>query len=148
MKKTKNQILDECFAVPSAFKPENLVATFESAMMKWGDQEYNEALTHVDLFETVRAVGSRIKDDRNQYKVLASATEELGELAQEIRVANGDSYKPEGKDGVVGEAVDLIACALDLIYITKPNITSAELNDMLRPKCAKWLKNTPESFVI
>jgi NTP pyrophosphatase (non-canonical NTP hydrolase) len=117
-------------------------------IQQWGEQEYAKGMAAVNLYETVRAVGSRIKDDRDQYTVLASATEELGELAQEIRIANGHSYKEEGKDGIVGEAIDVIACALDLIYITNPNITCSELNDMLAKKCAKWLSNTEELFII
>lgn len=147
--KTQDELLDKAVEnnnIKSLLPAVRLSAT--TAMSQWGDQEYHRGLEAVDLFETVRKVSCVIKDDRSQYRVLTSATEELGELAQEIRVANGHSYKEEGKDGVVGEAIDLIACALDLIYITDPNISGFEINQKLALKCAKWLKNTPEQYIV
>lgn len=146
--KTKEQALTHVLESVHSNFPDELKNLALVAMGRWGDQEYANAIEDVDMFETVRKVSTVIKDDRDQYRVLASTTEELGELAQEIRVANGHSYKEEGSDGVIGEAIDVIACALDLIAITNGNITGAELNERIRVKCAKWLKNTPEQFIV
>jgi len=77
---------------------------------------------------------------RNQYSVLAHTTAELGELAEEVAIARGDSYKQEGEDGVVGEAVDLIVCAVDMIYVTKPSMTEEQILELVRAKCGKWLQ--------
>lgn len=78
---------------------------------------------------------------RNQYSVLAHTTAELGELAEEVAIARGASYKAPGDDGVVGEAVDLIVCGVDMIYVTKPSITEEQILELVKAKCAKWLKN-------
>lgn len=42
---------------------------------------------------------------------------EYGELAEEVSIATGGSHKPEGADGVVGEAIDVVLCAVDLLYV-------------------------------
>lgn len=78
--------------------------------------------------------------DRTQYSVLASVTSELGELAQEVTIENGHSYKQEGDDGVVGEAIDVILSTLDLILITVPHMTEKELVEIAQRKSDKWIR--------
>jgi hypothetical protein len=83
--------------------------------------------------------------DRTPYSILSSALSELGEVAQEVAVVMGDSYKPGGTDGVIGEAVDAIASLIDLIYQMRPTITESELAPLAAEKCQKWLAGISEA---
>lgn len=78
-------------------------------------------------------------NDRTQYSVLASITSELGELADEVNINQGYSYRQPGDDGVVGEAVDIIASAIDLIRMSNPEITEDQICAIAKRKCDKWL---------
>lgn len=85
----------------------------------------------------------RVKNSRSPHEVLGSVVEEVGELAKEINVAYGtSSYKSVGQDGVLGEIVDSISSLVDLAYLTKPDLTEAELFNLLLPKMAKWAQNS------
>jgi hypothetical protein len=79
-----------------------------------------------------------IKNNRDAFYVLSKCVEELGELSVEVQIATGVSYKEAGKDGVVGEAIDLITCVLDLIRITHPNLSEEDLVAIAIPKLEKW----------
>lgn len=83
---------------------------------------------------------------RSQYSILASLTSEVGELAEEVAIANGDSYKKPGIDGILGEAIDVLICAYDLIRRTHPNVTEAELDIYARQKVEKWKSKSVEYF--
>lgn len=76
---------------------------------------------------------------RSTYQVLGKLMEEVGELSQEVMIVDGFIDKPEGKDGVIGEAIDCITCCLDLIYLCYPNITKEEIMTILHMKLGKWL---------
>lgn len=76
---------------------------------------------------------------RTRYSVLAHAQSEMGELAQEITIVEGHSYKKASVDGVVGEAVDTILALVDLIYRHQPDITEAELVSIAQLKGQKWI---------
>lgn len=76
---------------------------------------------------------------RTLYSVLSHATSELGEVAQEVAIASGDSYKQPSVDGVVGEAVDTIISLIDLIYKYDPTITEEQLAAIAEQKCSKWI---------
>ena len=80
----------------------------------------------------------RIKDGRGYLTILAKATEEMGELAQEALIETGQHYKPPGNDGVVGEALDTLVCCIDMINKKCPNITEEELIPLLISKLGKW----------
>jgi NTP pyrophosphatase (non-canonical NTP hydrolase) len=89
------------------------------------------------MISTVFELGDKMPK-RTRYKVLAKITEEVGELAQEVAIAEGDSYKEEGKDGVIGEAIDVAICALDIIRVHDPSITEHEILGMVKLKLLKW----------
>lgn len=80
----------------------------------------------------------QIKNGRNSLYVLSKCTEELGELSVEVQIKEGVSYKQAGKDGVVGEAIDLITCLLDIIHINYPELTEEDLVAIAIPKLEKW----------
>lgn len=82
---------------------------------------------------------------RTLYSVLASVTAELGELAEEVAIKSGDSYKKEGPDGVIGEAIDVIIAALDIITISNPELTEDEIARMAQLKCEKWISKIATS---
>lgn len=92
------------------------------------------ASNQADLFEQE---GSKFK--RSTYSVLASVQSEVGELAEEIAIDNGHSYKEKGADGVIGEAVDVIVAALDLIAVANPEMKEEEIIAIAKRKCNKWL---------
>lgn len=82
---------------------------------------------------------SEIKNDRTLQDVLTHLMTEVGELAQEVQIAEGKSYKEHGADGVVGEAVDVIICALDIIKLYRPTIKEDyDLSRSVLPKLDKW----------
>ena len=69
---------------------------------------------------------------------------DIGETAEEVNIASGISYKKPGVDGVVGEAVDVMLCLLDLIHKYDPTITKEQINALAEAKCQKWLKKLDE----
>jgi NTP pyrophosphatase (non-canonical NTP hydrolase) len=88
-----------------------------------------------EILETSRQVdnGRTIQD------VLTHAMTELGELAQEVQIAEGKSYKQQGVDGVVGEALDVINCMIDIIYIHYGVLADEHyLKALNSRKLAKW----------
>lgn len=76
---------------------------------------------------------------RNLYSVLASLMSEVGELGEEVAIEHGHSYKTKGADGIVGEAIDVIVTALDMITVANPELTEQEIVEMARRKVDKWI---------
>ncbi len=62
------------------------------------------------------------------------------DLATEIAVVQGTSIKTAGEDGIVGEALDVIICAVDLIYQEAPYLEEEDLIAGLLQKLYKWKK--------
>ena len=63
---------------------------------------------------------------------------EVLELREEIeKVKLG---LPPGPDGIVGENIDVIACALDSIFEAAPDITDEQLAAIMFAKCNKWAR--------
>lgn len=79
---------------------------------------------------------------RTRYEVLASLMEEVGELATEVAIEEGYSQKEVGKDGIIGEAIDIITCALDIIWVTHkylpPEVLENKVRIILKSKLEKW----------
>lgn len=90
------------------------------------------------LVTTIFDAGDSIKNGRTPSTALIHLFTEVGELAQEVQIDSGDSYKDPGADGVVGEALDVILCAIDIIRQTQPDCTEAELIEIAEFKLAKW----------
>lgn len=76
-----------------------------------------EASQQVDVYDS----------KRTRYSVLADATSGLGQLAGEVAIVEGNSFKEASEDGLVGQAVDTILAIVDLIYKHQPNITEDDL---------------------
>jgi hypothetical protein len=104
-------------------------------------------MTKKTLFSTVFDAAQKADiyhATRDRNSIFNHAMSEMGEIALEINIANGQSYKEAGPDGIVGEALDAIASLLDLIYIENPDITEEELVQKLQPKMHKWVDKIAE----
>ena len=91
--------------------------------------------------DTINAC-SQIKNNRSLQDILTHLMTEVGELAQEIQIAEGKSYKQHGKDGVIGEAVDLINCVIDIIHQYDNTVTEETLQKINTEKLNKWKETT------
>lgn len=94
------------------------------------------------LVSLTREYSKKVKKKRTPSDIFIALTSEIGELADELSIESGFSYKQPGTDGVIGEALDCILCLIDLIHIRDPNITEEQLMEMALLKLEKWKKLT------
>lgn len=93
----------------------------------------------MSLIQKTFETSDRIENGRSLLRILAHTMSEMGELAEEIAIADGNHYK---QPGIVGEAVDLIVCALDIIHKYDPSVTEEDLIKIAVRKLAKWESKT------
>lgn len=93
----------------------------------------------LEVDEIEKSHGNRNYYARTVYSVLASAMSEFGELSEEVMINQNHSYKKKGDDGVIGEAIDAIACLLDMIHKADPTIDERYLQALMTQKCTKWV---------
>lgn len=101
----------------------------------------------MSLFSVVRTISQQAdvyQPVRTAQSIVGNTVSELGEVAIEVNIEAGHSYKKPSEDGVVGEAVDTILCLLDLIYKHSPNITEEELEFFAVKKGSKWISKLKE----
>jgi len=96
------------------------------------------------VVKQILATSRAVSGPRSKYAVLSKAMEEMGELAQEVMIDEGDHYKPKGKDGVIGEAVDVIVCMVDMIYGMDNSITEDQIQEIVAKKLVKWINTLTE----
>ena len=100
------------------------------------------------FIEQVLKVAAEVQTNRTELNVLAHTMEEVGELAEEITIYMGNSYKEPGADGVYGEAVDAIITLIDLIYTHAASkgetVTEQQLIDIATKKLAKWKRTASQ----
>lgn len=83
-----------------------------------------------------------IKDDRTIVKPMLKLTEEVGELSTEVSVILGQLPKSKsGKDGVIGEACDVIIAAIDVIHQDNPQVKPDDIRRVIGTKLVKWRDN-------
>jgi hypothetical protein len=95
------------------------------------------------VFGVAAAYSARIVDGRTQEDVLKYMKDEVEELELEVE------GQLVGPDGIFGEAIDVMACAADMVIRElrkqNPDITIEEAEkiaaDYMEAKCEKWLKN-------
>lgn len=80
----------------------------------------------------------RVKSNRNIGSIHRSISSEVGELAEEVDIVLGTSYKQPSDDGVVGEAIDVILGCLDIISVHDPKFDSQQLFNYAMKKIGKW----------
>jgi hypothetical protein len=89
----------------------------------------------------------RVKNDRTMSSIFNHMIGETKELAEEITkyIANEEP----GEDGIVGESIDVILCAMDLIYQQNPSISNDYLYELIAKKIDKWeLKYSDKPVVV
>ena len=87
-----------------------------------------------DLVELVRTYSDKIENGRRPIDVYHYLFDEVQELKDEVYGTN------KGPDGIRGEAIDVIVCALDLIYKVSPEWTNDDIVAYAEKKCEKWAK--------
>jgi hypothetical protein len=96
-----------------------------------------------DPIDIVRHFASVIQNGRTLRDISRHTHGELLELDEEIdKLEEGT---PQGSDGIVGESIDIIACALDAIFVHAPQTTNEEICQILLTKCEKWARRYGES---
>lgn len=78
----------------------------------------------------------RLNNGRTYGTILDHAKGEMVEL--EIEVNKFLNEQEPGKDGIVGEAIDVILCMVDLIYQKNPTISKEYLYMLICEKLDKW----------
>ena len=108
-------------------------------------ESHGQAIEHLflsvperDIVETVRRYAGEIKNGRTLQDILNHLLGEANEAQDEIDKIAAD--EPEGEDGIIGEAIDMVQCGLDIIFTARPNITKAELETIMETKCQKWAR--------
>lgn len=91
-----------------------------------------------NIIEEILEACTDVEGKRNPHSTLAYLMEEVGELATEVNIRQGFSKKDPGEDGVIGEAADVILCAIDLIYQDNPFTTSYDIEEVIKSKLNKW----------
>lgn len=87
-----------------------------------------------DLLELVRTYSNKIENGRDLSYIFEGLTEEVDELEAEVY------GNEQGEDGIPGEAVDVILCALDMIYKAAPHWTNEDIVAYAEKKCQKWAR--------
>jgi len=93
--------------------------------------------------DIVRHFAREINNGRTLFDIYQHGQREMVELDEEL----GHYYeaRPGGPDGVVGEAIDVIACMLDTIFVFRPETTDEEITAILLAKCQKWARRYKDS---
>jgi len=91
------------------------------------------------MIDLVFKTADTVPVGRDSRDILTSLVEEVGELSTEIGIQSGHTGKTPGSDGILGEAVDVILCALDMIRVNYPDVTEEDIVRIAEKKCDKWL---------
>lgn len=100
-------------------------------------------LSHI--LNNVFTVSRQIEDKRTLNDVLTSLVSEVGELAEEIKIESGRSYKSPGRDGIKGEVIDCINCLVDILYVHDRKMTALEFDSIMSAKLTKWLDKSTQT---
>jgi hypothetical protein len=85
-----------------------------------------------DLLSIVRAYSDAIRNDRTLSDIGDHLRGEVQELDQELIATD------PGEDGIAGEAVDVVLCALDIVFKARPDWSDADIVAYAERKCRKW----------
>ena len=98
-----------------------------------------------DILDVVRHFSSLIQNGRTIDDIVRHGKLEMVELDEEVLAIKYPTEFTPGKDGIVGEAIDVIACMLDLIFVHAPDTTDEQINAILLSKCEKWARRYKDS---
>ena len=94
----------------------------------------------MSLYSIVSEYSDRVNDGRQNQDIFQHGAGEMVELQSEILLDRA-GLAP-GPDGILGEAIDVIACMMDIIRKQYPDITDDKLEWKMLEKCAKWERKT------
>lgn len=86
-----------------------------------------------DLLTMVRTYSEQVCDGRTVQGIYMHLLGEIGELSHEVHGS------VPGEDGVAGEAIDVMLCAIDMIFKARPDWTDADIVAYAERKCQKWV---------
>ena len=89
------------------------------------------------MYDIVCKYSDRVQDGRTLQDIFNHGEGEMVELQSEL-LYDRDGLKP-GPDGIVGEAIDIIACMMDIIRKKAPELTEEDLGLLMHKKCQKWV---------
>ena len=94
----------------------------------------------MSLIKRVLESSDKIQNGRDVYHPFIWAKGEMDELCEELVKKTSD--REPGPDGIMGEAIDVIQCMIDVIRLTYPEFTHEELIEQMTSrmatKCDKW----------
>lgn len=97
------------------------------------------------LITQILATCGEIRDDRTKSDILRAIGEEFGELCTELAIEKGFKKRDASVDGVIGESLDLIISAVDMIHRSMPEFTPQAIEHALErcatTKLSKWKDN-------
>jgi hypothetical protein len=85
------------------------------------------------MLEIVRHYALGIRNGRKVADAFKHLKEEVEELGVEIE--NGGT----GADGIKGEVMDVLNCALDIFFMVHSDIGFDEIDALMEAKCQKWV---------
>lgn len=89
-----------------------------------------------DTIKLITDKCDRINNSRTMNSVACHLEEEMYELQEEI--AKMVCCQEQGTDGVIGEAVDVLICAIDLSKIWDKDLTREKIRQIVINKLDKW----------
>lgn len=93
----------------------------------------------LNIVHVTRLYSDEINNGRTLADIVRHMKSEVQELDEELEGANGP-------DGVVGECVDVILCALDAIMIHDPSLTTQDIGEIALKKLEKWKRRYSNSI--
>ena len=90
-----------------------------------------------DLLSMVRAYSDAVQDGRTTSDILGYLLDEVDELTHEV-----DTTDEPGEDGVAGEAIDVMLCAIDMVFKARPDWTDEDILAYAERKCQKWVRKS------
>ena len=137
---------DESIPVKEYSKPAELkVDEYRKGKLDIGS---NHLFKSNSILSKVYETGNRIKNDRDISGIFMQAVSEMGELGEEVRIRTDKSYyrKNEGKDGILGEACDVIIAVTDLLNIA--GYTLEDIEWIITSKLNKWESKVSDNKII
>lgn len=93
-------------------------------------------------FQIVRSFSKLVQNGRTLDSTHDHMLGESIELKEEIQKAQRG--ETPGTDGIIGEAIDVIACAYDIINQATAHLSDAEVealcDRLMQTKCEKWAR--------
>lgn len=90
-----------------------------------------------NILDIIFKASKNVKNKRKTPSVMLAVTEEVGELAKEVRVKySNDCYKKGDVDGILGESCDILLSTVDILCLE--GYTKEDIVNKIRLKISKW----------